>query len=124
MPSILKNRAKLISLWLPVLLLEILIFYLSSIPGLELTNEPVANFISRKAAHLFEYAALGFLIYRALGYKRAGWVLLLCFITALSDEFHQSLVPNRTAKVSDLLFDVAGVSLGLLAYDLIEKRKK
>lgn len=109
------------SLWLPVIIWEALIFYLSGIAGLELTNEPVANFVTRKSAHLIEYSILGFLLYRAFQFRRRKTAYYIGFVLAITDEFHQSFVPERTAKFSDLIFDGVGIYLGLLSYDLIIK---
>ena len=114
--------SKIISLWLPVLVWEALIFYLSGIPGLELTHEPVANFISRKSAHLAEYAILFILFKRAL--KGRVWVAFtLTLLSAVSDELHQSFVPLRTAKVSDLAFDGVGAYLGIILAPYFENVK-
>jgi VanZ family protein len=38
--------------------------------------------------------------------------LLFCFLFAISDEFHQTLVPNRTGKLLDVIIDLFGVFWG------------
>lgn len=105
-----------IFLWGPVIAWCGLIFYLSGVPQLEVTSEPVGNFLTRKLAHIFEYAVLYLLILRATGFKRPVLSLLLTFTYALTDEFHQSLVPTRTAKIEDLLFDAVGALTGGAAW--------
>jgi VanZ family protein len=100
-------------LWLPPILWASLIFYLSSIPQLEVTSEPVWNFLTRKLAHIGEYAILGFLVSRALNWRHPQLALVLSFLYAVSDEWHQTLVPTRTGKVADLVFDLFGIILGV-----------
>ncbi len=78
----------------------------------------------RKCGHLTEYAILALLLWRALhasknnlpdwSWPKIGGTLLLVCLYAASDEFHQSFVPTRTARVSDVLIDTAGGSIGLL----------
>jgi VanZ family protein len=74
------------------------------------------HFFTRKLAHFTEYAILGFLAVRAFSnshkpFLRRHWfviTLILVVIYALSDEYHQSFVPSRTASIFDSLIDVAG----------------
>jgi VanZ family protein len=79
----------------------------------------------RKCGHLTEYAILALLLWRALhlsknslptwSWPKVGGTLLMIFIYAATDEFHQSFVPTRTARVADVLIDTAGGAIGLLA---------
>lgn len=103
---------KLLWLWLPVIAWSGLIFYFSSIPQLEVTSEPVGNFLTRKLAHLFEYAVLYLLIMRATQFKRPGLAFVLTVAYSITDELHQALVPTRTAKIEDVVLDAFGASLG------------
>ena len=73
----------------------------------------------RKAAHFTEYFILFQLFFFALGKrvswgKRAGTALLLAFLYAASDEFHQTFIPKRTGLVTDVLIDTSGALFGLL----------
>jgi VanZ family protein len=76
----------------------------------------VAHFILRKCGHFSEYAILGFLAARAFvssthSALQRRWflaALILVCIYALSDEYHQSFVPSRTASIYDSLIDIAG----------------
>jgi VanZ family protein len=89
------------------------------------------HFVVRKLGHIFEYAILAMLLWRAV---RGGTnlrmsmsfvfaaVWLVCAIFATSDEFHQSFVSSRTAASSDVLIDVCGATVGL-AICLIISRK-
>ena len=87
----------------------------------------VIHMITRKVAHLTEYAILGFLAARAFrGSPRLGlrsrWFivsLVLIIAYALIDEYHQSFVPSRTASVYDSLIDITG---GLAALIMVWRR--
>jgi VanZ family protein len=86
------------------------------------------HFLIRKVGHLTEYAILALLAARAFRTSsrellRARWVWVsLLFVVAysLSDEFHQSFVPSRTASIYDCMIDSVG---GLLALVLLAVRK-
>lgn len=105
--------------WAPVAAWCLLVFTLSSLPlGIDAEVVPGGD----KAAHLGEYAVLGFLLARALRMTRpslgfgslvAGAALLGALYGA-SDEFHQSFVPERTASLGDLVADAAGALLGAI----------
>ncbi len=74
------------------------------------------HFILRKAGHFTEYAILAFLAARAFRtssnqilQERWFWVsLTLVIVYSLSDEFHQSFVPTRTASIYDSMIDTFG----------------
>ena len=74
------------------------------------------HFLVRKAGHLTEYAILALLAARAfrtsshqLWRNRWFWVSLLFVVAySLSDEFHQSFVPSRTASIYDCMIDSVG----------------
>ena len=74
------------------------------------------HFLIRKVGHLTEYAILALLAARAfrtssreLLRTRWFWISLLFVVAySLSDEFHQSFVPSRTASIYDSLIDSVG----------------
>ncbi|PZR75792.1 MAG: hypothetical protein DLM52_07020 [Chthoniobacterales bacterium] len=80
------------------------------------------QFFIRKAGHVSEYAILAALLYRALVntlllgrvWICATIVVLLAGIYAISDEFHQSFVPSRTATARDVAIDAVGAVCGVL----------
>lgn len=78
--------------------------------------------MSRKMAHLIEYGFLAFLTAQALRAGNRprrvvlGGALLFCVLYAASDEFHQSFVPGRYAKVRDVALDALGAALTLSIY--------
>ena len=89
------------------------------------------HFVVRKAAHFTEYAILALLAARAFKTSshellRSHWFwvsLVLVVAYSLSDEFHQSFVPSRTASVYDSLIDSFG-GLTALALAAIRKRSE
>lgn len=131
--------------WLPVLLWCALIFGFSTEAGStrrtsrilrpilrwlnpDISDEAIrrVQFAVRKAAHVAEYAILAVLVWRARrrpardhrrpwDWREAGLAFAFAAAFALSDEFHQALVPSRQAQVSDLFLDALGAALGLLA---------
>jgi len=119
---------KLAFLWLPVLIWAGLIFYLSSIPNLAV-GEGTVDFLTRKPAHIVEYALLFGLIWRALEGSLAITVRTLyfsaavfTFLYAVTDEIHQLLTPSREGKLYDLGFDLLGIFLGAVL--LLRRRRK
>ena len=76
------------------------IFYASS------QSDPspgIGNF-GHIVAHFSEYAILATLWFWAL----AAWVI--CVLYAISDEWHQSFVPNRDSDPVDVLVDACGAA--------------
>jgi VanZ family protein len=82
------------------------------------------HFIIRKAGHFSVYAVLGLLAARAFTTSSREllrnhwfWVsLVLVIVYSLSDEFHQSFVPSRTASLFDSAIDSLGGLVALLVY--------
>ncbi len=77
----------------------------------------------RKLAHLVAFGTLGGLLLRALAAAHPGrWsarsALLAVGLTSLyavSDEYHQSLVPSRVASTMDVFIDTAGAAFTVAA---------
>jgi VanZ family protein len=81
------------------------------------------HFLIRKAAHFTDYAVFALLAARVLGSSREAlrshWLLaalLLITLYSLSDEFHQSFVPTRTASIYDSMIDTAGGFVALVFF--------
>ncbi|HAA73578.1 TPA: hypothetical protein DCE37_00445 [Candidatus Latescibacteria bacterium] len=73
------------------------------------------NYVVRKMAHAGEFGVLTWLWFRALypdplnldrGRLYSG---LIALVYAASDEYHQTFVPLRSGKATDVLFDAAGI---------------
>jgi len=96
-------------------------------PNISEATLAAIHFFVRKGGHLTEYAILALLAARAFRtssreFLRSRWFWVsLLFVVAhsLSDEFHQSFVPSRTASIYDSMIDSAG---GLTALVLLVVR--
>ena len=91
-----------------------------------------ASVIVRKGAHLTEYMILCLLIYNVLSdYMEIGrkvfiYSVIGVFLYACSDELHQSFVPGRAGRFTDVLIDTTGGIIGVfvvMVYHKIKKRK-
>jgi VanZ family protein len=99
------------------------------LPSLNESQIGAIHFLLRKVGHFTEYAILAYLARRAfvtsthelLRRYWFQWALLLIVSYALLDEFHQSLVPSRTASIYDSAIDVAGGITVLLVLRLFRK---
>lgn len=78
----------------------------------------VINVLVRKSAHFLEYALLSFLIAFHIWAcnKKVNVIFLLAivisFIYASSDEFHQLFVEGRSGQFKDVLIDTSGAVVG------------
>jgi VanZ family protein len=101
------GRWVLVAVWMGV------IFGFSAQPQAAL-NFGQPEFLS-KAAHVVEYAILGWLVQRARGDKHAWWQSwLIAVVYAATDEFHQSFTPGRTPRVTDVMIDAVGAAMGMV----------
>lgn len=127
-----------IARWLPVALWAVVISVLSSdsfsgehtasllrpvfevlLPGAAPATIEAAHAVTRKLAHVTEYAVLAVLVFRAL--ERPGRTattvalaaLAFCALYASFDELHQSFVPSRGPSPVDVALDTFGAALGL-----------
>lgn len=91
------------------------------------------NYPLRKVAHASEYFIFTLLILLVLknskvsGIKMFAIALIICFIYACTDEYHQTFVKGRNGQFSDALIDTLGGIIGCLMYGFtvkINKRKK
>ena len=105
-------------------------------------------FAVRKTAHLTEYAILALLFYRAFQHYQsrdsrhkeahlsdpdapllarrhpAFLAFAAATLYAVTDEFHQSFVPNRTGQPLDVLIDTTGAALALAFLLLVTRWRK
>ena len=98
------------------------IFFLSNQEMLPGFSTSIYDFVFKKSAHMLVYAVLYLLLFRAYQKTNGGMVtkqhylfpILMSFIYALVDEFHQSTVPGRNPTVRDVGYDMLGVATVLL----------
>lgn len=109
------GNTRRLSLWAPVALYMMLIFWLSSI------SQPpdLPRGVSDKSAHVLLYSGLGALLVRA---RAGGWrrpvtlgiataAVVVATLYGISDEIHQHFVPRRQVEARDILADALGASL-------------
>jgi VanZ family protein len=130
--------------WVPALFFAITIFMLSNTPGNEVGKsfdrlnttvqtvsqaEPEKPILSPnidwlKVGHGVGYFWLGFAILYALT-THSRWspvmALTICSLYAITDEFHQSFVPARTASARDVLIDTLAALAGIVTILSITK---
>ena len=109
--------------WFPVILWMGLIFILSSFNQLQVSEIAWKDFVIRKLAHITEYFVLYFLLFRALkntssltSWKLLTTCLIITFLYAITDEYHQTFVSGRSGKSTDIGFDTTGGVIGLLFF--------
>lgn len=116
---------------LSIMLIDIAIFYFSSQPGaasasqsrfvldvFQIAESLTTQKIIRKLAHFSIYACMGicwtnFLYSINLSKKQCFVIaILMCFLFAASDEWHQTFVPGRSGELLDVGLDTLGAMIG------------
>ena len=90
------------------------------------------HFYVRKSGHLTEYAFLALLLFRAFrsGSQerwRLRWALsslLVAFLYASLDEFHQTFTRRRTGSFYDSLIDTSGAATALILLWLFKRKSE
>lgn len=86
--------------------------------NINIKNIESISFIIRKLAHVFLYFVLYLLsfytMYQFNIKKRKDLSILFCLLYAISDEFHQLFIPNRSCRLFDVFIDMLGTSLAYL----------
>ncbi len=108
--------------WLPLIGYCVFIYIQSSYPSPE--RLPSFDY-SDKLLHFGAYAVMGILFYRAyhtLSFRNNIQLLvMLSMISAslygISDEIHQSFVPERQGSFSDVIADIIGGICGVYVYN-------
>jgi hypothetical protein len=121
------NMRSILVYWAPPIAWMALIYYGSSQPTLPTISDGFLDQLVKYGAHFVEYAVLAVLWYRAI-YSRfphpkiQPLAFLIVVIYALSDEFHQSFVPGRSATWQDVAVDVMGGACALLLWNVFHER--
>jgi VanZ family protein len=107
-----------------------LVVYIFNLAGINLDSAlgNLSTFIVRKAAHFTEYLILGLLTYNALREnvkfnKSLILAVIIVFLYASSDEFHQSFIPGRGPAFRDVLIDTSGGLTGIMGVYICHHRK-
>jgi VanZ family protein len=114
--------------WGPAVIIMVLIFIASSIPGTDLPEFGSWDFSLKKGGHMLGYALLTTAFFRAIdgskGAVRFRFIAAICLaaLYAASDEFHQLFTPGRSASPWDVCIDVIGGLIGLGLWFLVRSR--
>ncbi|NOR25600.1 MAG: hypothetical protein GQ542_14680 [Desulforhopalus sp.] len=114
----------------PLTLVMGTIFFLSHQPGDSLTLPLLPG--SDKLAHMLAYGVLAGTVLFALSEHQKNtkprivmvFTVAFCLFHGLSDEFHQSFIPGRTASVYDLVADCAGAAMACALWAKWRKRTR
>lgn len=84
------------------------------------------NLPLRKCMHFTIYLILALLLLNTLtktNIKNKYFLtLIICFIYALTDEYHQTFIMGRTGQFTDVIIDTIGATLGLIIYNKLTTR--
>jgi len=85
-------------------------------------RDKLFNTFVRKNAHAFEYLVLSILVSTALfvnnkkGKAVLVYIMFICLLLAVLDEYNQKFSINRTSSVGDVLIDFGGSLIGLALF--------
>lgn len=95
---------------------------------IDILNQPL-----RKCAHASVYLILSILLLNSLLISHNKFkkkyilttilAILICFLYAITDEYHQTFVLGRTGQFSDVLIDTLGGLIGCILYKLFYQYK-
>jgi len=114
--------------WIPAVSLMVAIFIISGRDAPEFMRHKLFDF-QDKAAHALAYYVLAVSFLRALLWHTGASIhrkilflaVVLSALYGLTDEWHQSFIPSRTASVDDWLADAAGALLLLFSHSWIAR---
>lgn len=104
------------------------VLYIFNLLGLNLDSYlgDLATLIIRKGAHFTEYFILFILAYNVVSLyvsnkKARIYSIIIVFLYACSDEFHQSFIPGRGPAFKDVMIDTSGGILGYICVSIYNK---
>jgi len=88
-----------------------------------LINNDYEFYIS-KIVHVLEYGALCFFLFLAFIMVKKRWLnylfsFIITVIFAFTDEYHQTFIPDRSARPQDILIDALAAIICVLSLELI-----
>jgi VanZ family protein len=100
-------------------------------PGISAESLLLCHQIIRKLAHVSEYAVLALLACRAFLMSTGSrilsnwriWAVIMLMVVACLDEFNQSFDAGRTSSPLDVLLDVAGGAIAVMAVSRFRRRR-
>lgn len=120
--------------WLPAIAVMAVIFVLSSQSGLRVSEDAAVDRPFRVTGHLLAFGTLAACLLFALSWRRrprlrdVAIAFAVTVVFAVSDEWHQSFVPDRTGRLDDVVTDtigaVAGLAIAWVALTLAAARRE
>ena len=116
--------------WGPVVIWLAFIYAGSSVGNLPHAESETVDSIIHRLGHLGEYAILGLLLLRAWRQQQSItrrdvlYVIIMCGLYGLTDEWHQRAIVGRSSEFSAVLFDMAGGLIGAWLYRWWLRRNK
>jgi VanZ family protein len=104
--------------WMPAMIVMGVIFFASSLPAEDIPQYGIFDFFIKKGGHALGYGLLGLSYFFALPTRlskryRGLLAFIMAVLFALSDEYHQSFVSGRNARITDVVIDGIGAGLAL-----------
>ena len=111
--------------WLAVVAWAAMIFLASNQAGLAVSDDPGVDRPLRQVAHMGVYGVLTVLLAWGITGRRyppprlamLGGALALLY--GISDEWHQTMVPTRTGRPEDLIWDGVGAAIAVAVLVLV-----
>lgn len=114
------DKKPLLNIYLPPILWAGIIFFFSAQTTLPSLSLSLSDFILKKSAHITVYAVLFTLVNRSLLLKNIpqnkAWKIAMAITLsyAITDEFHQTLIPGRFGTLRDTGYDMLGALLAFM----------
>lgn len=125
-----QGRSNFLRREFPVAAWGFLIFLGSSLPTAQVSGNSLVNFVAHKLVHFCEYSLLYLLSYRSLvddfwQLNKNSILKAMIFVSffSLLDEYHQSFVPGRQARLADVVIDLASALIALSLWQFSRQRK-
>lgn len=122
-------------LWAPLFAWVAVIFVCSSLSAGDIHRLNVFHIPSElvhRIGHFIEYTVLSVLFARAMAHADTGMsprrtrivMVVALILFAGTDEWHQTFVPGRHGRASDVLYDILCFSIGIAVYFYYKRRTK
>jgi len=98
--------------WFPAILVAGFIFWLSSQTGPQLKQVRLDKDEIHILGHFWMFFVLAICLYRAV--KNPIVAIVLSFIYAVSDEYHQTFILERSASIKDIVNDTSAAAVAAL----------
>lgn len=97
--------------WLPAILIMSVIYWISSWPGQTIKDAGLGGEGIHVNGHFVLYFLLCMSFFKAT--KNILLSALLAFVYGLTDEYHQSFVPERSSSLKDIIVNSSGIMVAV-----------